>query len=255
MKAEIYLHRSFKKLYIPDRYIFLKFLLITFPLVLAVYSLLPGLTRLMSSSAQYTFSPSGASSGTEIFQKSYLLRDISVLDFPQGYSSPTFSLILLLVSLLSIVVILRIRIPKPVVLWIVFISSINIVSSIFFILCPSKFPYDSRQFSELYVLTEINIWFLAPVITGMAITPLPSTLFSKLVVNISVLFYSLVFGIVRYAVFLNILSKISFLFMAVLFFAFGPLLDFFYMVGIYSFYLCRISKKAGNNLEIWKWSF
>ncbi len=89
----------------------------------------------------------------------------------------------------------------------------------------------------------------------MAITPLPSTLFSKLVVNISVLFYSLVFGIVRYAVFLNILSKISFLFMAVLFFAFGPLLDFFYMVGIYSFYLCRISKKAGNNLEIWKWSF
>jgi hypothetical protein len=178
-----------------------------------------------------------------------------MLDFPAKFPTPLFSISLLLVSLFIMVLALRIRIPKPIALWIIFVSFINLVSSAYFSLFPSLFPYDIKHFSELYVMTEINIWLLIPIISGMALLPLPSRMYSKFAVIVFTLIYSVIFGIIRYAVFLNILAKFSFLFMSVLFFAFGPLMDFVYIVGIYSFYLSNLSKKARFDLQIWKWSY
>jgi len=40
-----------------------------------------------------------------------------------------------------------------------------------------------------------------------------------------------------------------------MFFIFGPLVDFFYVIGIYSFYVNIVGKQAKKDWEIWKWSF
>jgi hypothetical protein len=255
LKATIYYHRSYKKLARPGKHVILIFLLLTLPLILVVLSLFPHLTLLMSQFAQFNLSTILPPDSIEIVDKSYLLGDIHMLDFPMKYSSSLFSYGLSLFSLIIIIIASRLKIPRPVALWIMFISTINLSASIFLMLFPSSFPYDSKQFSELYVTTEVNIWLLVPVIQAISLLPLPSTFLSKLSVSIVTLIYSVVFGFIRYSVFMIIVSKISFLFMPVLYFAFGPLMDFFYIVGIYSLYISNLSKRVRVDLKSWKWSY
>lgn len=255
LKSTIYYHRAYRKISNPGRLVVLKFLLITLPLIIAIFFLYPKLTYIMSNFAEYTLLSSFSSDSIEMLEKPYMLSNVYMLDFPTTYPSPLFSFILFLFSVLTIVLIPKTKMPKPIALWIIYISFINLISSVFFILVPSIFPYDTKQFSELYVLTEVNMWFFVPVIMGMALLPLPSNTFSKFVVTVLALTYSVIFGVVRYAVFLYIIAKFSFLFMPVLFFSFGPLMDFFYVVSIYSLYVSILSKKAGRDLKAWKWSY
>jgi hypothetical protein len=142
------------------------------------------------------------------------------------------------------------------VAWIIFISSINLISSIFFMLTPSIFPYDMENFSELYVKTEVAIWFFVPVVMGITLLLLPSSIISMFSIAVLTLLYSIVFGILRYIVFLYVLKMFSYIFMPLLFFAFGHFMDFTYMVGIYALYSSVIARKMNNRVEVgaWKWS-
>jgi hypothetical protein len=101
-------------------------------------------------------------------------------------------------------------------------------------LLPSAFPYSMLKFSELYITTEVGMWFFVPVIMGVALLPIPAGIGSKWLIMVVTILYSIVFGIVRYVVFLFVIVKFSYIFMPVLYFCFGPLVDFVYIVGIYS---------------------
>jgi len=90
---------------------------------------------------------------------------------------------------------------------------------------------------------------------GLAVLPLPSSLVSKCVTLGITFCYSLVFGTLRYAVFLFVLTKASLLYMAVLFFVLGPLVDFVYIVGIYGVHVTRLAKKMRGDYASWKWSY
>lgn len=255
VKSLIYYHRAYKKLANPGKHILLRYFLLTAPFTVTTFFLFSELTHVMNDFARYSLSFILPIDTIELIDKTYLLREVIMIDFPTRYAKPTLSFGLFLFSLLTVLVVTRVRIAKPVAMWIIFLSVVNLSASIFFILFPSVFPYDTKQFTELYIMTEINIWFLIPFITGMALLPLPSSTFSKFTACAVTLLYSVIFGILRYAVFLIVVSKASFLFMSVLFFAFGPLMDFFYIVGIYSYYLSVISIKAKVDLTIWKWSY
>jgi hypothetical protein len=68
--------------------------------------------------------------------------------------------------------------------------------------------------------------------------------------------YSFIFGFVRYAVYLVLLVKASTLYMAVLFFTFGPFFDFLYLVCIYSMYMNALTKRFDNRKRgaEWQWA-
>ncbi len=254
LKSTIYYHRAHRKISYPSKRMFLKFLLFTSPLIIAVLFLSPGLTLIMSHFVKYVLLPSFPPNTIEIVTEHYIFSNVHLLDFPTKYPTPLFSFSLFIFSFLTIVLIQKFRIPKPIALWIIYISSLNLISSIFFILLPSMFPYETKQFSGLYIKTEVNMWLFVPVIMGVSLLPLPSSIFSKFVITSLTLIYSVIFGVVRYVVFMYVLRKFSILFMPTLFFSFGPLMDFFYVVSIYSIYASILSKKARFDLTAWKWS-
>jgi hypothetical protein len=90
---------------------------------------------------------------------------------------------------------------------------------------------------------------------AMALIPLPSKMIAKIAIVIFTLCYSIIFGCIRYIIFLYSLAKFSYLFMAPMFFIFGPLIDFIFMVGIYAFYANIVAKQVKKDMKIWDWLF
>jgi hypothetical protein len=99
------------------------------------------------------------------------------------------------------------------------------------------------------------MWLFIPLILGMAFLPLPASIFPKLLLIAFALIYSVIFGTLRYIIFLFIISKFSVIYMALLFFAFGPLIDFVYIVGIYCFYTSKLAKNLKGSETVWKWLY
>ena len=192
----------------------------------------------------------------EIVQTRYFTKDIYYLSLAGRYPIPSFCIIMALISFLAMIIVPWIKqILKPVTIWIFLVSLINLVSSLFFIFCADKFPYSLDIFSDLYIKTEINMWLVIPFLMSMAFLPIPSKLFSKLLVILLTLCYSITLGIMRYIIFVYVLRKFTYLFMAMLFFIFGPLLDFVYIIGIYSIYISIVAQKMKQDKSVWKWLY
>ena len=255
MKDIIFYHRAYRRVLITDRHIFLEALFLTLPLLIAVGLLYPEITFLMNRFARYVLLTSLPAADIEIIRKPYIYSSVYVLGLHANYPSVMLSFSLFLFSLLSISLAPITKVPRPIVAWVIFLSSINLISSIFFILSPSIFPYDIEKFSEFYVKADVSIWLFVPVVMGATLLFIPSNILVKFSIMVLTLLYSVVFGTMRYAVFLYILKKFSYLFMPLLFLAFGPLIDFTYMVGIYSLYCSIIARKRNNRAEIgpWRW--
>jgi hypothetical protein len=139
--------------------------------------------------------------------------------------------------------------------WTAFVAVINAISSAYFIVCPHLFPYDIGQFSMLYQGTELGTWLMIPIVMGAALAPLPAPFIEKAGVVAATMAYSIIFGIVRYVVFLFLLYKVSVLYMAVMVFSFGPLFDFVYIVGFYSYYGKVIALRLKRDEDAWLWLY
>ncbi len=256
MKDIIFYHRAYRRLSIEGKYIFPKFLFLVVPLLMAILFLYPQITFFMNCFAKSLLLSSFPFDDIKILEKPYMLSNIYILSIIGKHPTPLLSFLLFLFSIATIFFIPKVRVFRPMVAWIIFISSINLISSIFFMLTPSIFPYDMENFSELYVKTEVAIWFFVPVVMGITLLLLPSSIISMFSIAVLTLLYSIVFGILRYIVFLYVLKMFSYIFMPLLFFAFGHFMDFTYMVGIYALYSSVIARKMNNRVEVgaWKWS-
>ncbi len=192
----------------------------------------------------------------EIVKSTFIFKNIYLLSFPGKFPSMYFSKMLAIFSFLSIIVIPSLKIiPKNFSIWIALASFIMLVSALFFVFFSYRFPYTLTDFSELYVKTEIAIWWvLIPFVISFFTVPLPERVLPKVFVVMAILGYGIIFGTVRYFVFLYVLWKFSYIFMAPLFFIFGPLADFLYIVGIYSFYLSHLAIKLSRKKEVWIWA-
>lgn len=188
-------------------------------------------------------------------ETTFLFGRIFTPELAGKYPTPQFSYAVFVAALGGILLTLKIRIPKPVAVWVCFVSLIGMASSLFFIFLPSLFPYTIQQFAEIFVKTEIAVWLCIPIIMSFSLLPIPSTMLSKFAAIIFTLFYAMAFGLVRYVLFVTILVRFSYIFMAVLFFCFGPFIDFISVVGVYSFYVSTVSKKINQDLRVWNWSY
>lgn len=112
------------------------------------------------------------------------------------------------------------------------------------------------QFSNLYMKQQIGIWLTFIVLSGLVTGFLGNRGYLyKILTFLATMAYSLVFGVVRYILFLYLLQQFSILYMALMYFVFGPLFDFLYFVGIYSIFANKMVKMydTGEGREDWEW--
>jgi hypothetical protein len=253
-KSLIYYHRAYRKITGSGRSFLIEMILISVPLFLLILFGYPLITKAMSNIAQGMLSPY-YSEVIRVLSKPFLLGETSYIGINGLLPSTPESIVNIIISLFLVILLPRAKRNKNIAIYFVFLAAINLVSSIYFALVPHKFPYTLTDFSELYIKSEIGMWLFIPFILGMAFIPLPAPFFPKVMLIAFTILYSFIFGTFRYIVFLFILSKCSMIYMAVMFFAFGPLIDFVYIVGIYSYYNSKLAHSLKSNESVWKWSY
>lgn len=254
-KSQIYFHRAHRKMSFSWNNLVVEFtLFIPFCWLLVLFAY-PSITRLASQFLVERTAPFHPASTITLTEKAFIFGRITTPQIPGRYPTPQLTFAVFILSLCLILFATRIRIPRPVSVWIIFVCLVNLVSVMFFTFLPAYFPYTIQHFSELFMKTEISIWLFVPVILEASLLPLPSSKISKFMTILFSLLYAITFGVVRYVLFVEILVRFSYIFMAVLFFCFGPFIDFIVVVGVYSFYVSLISKKINRDLKVWNWSY
>jgi hypothetical protein len=255
LKTIIYYHRAYRKITGSGHAFILEILVLSLPLSLLLLFLSPYITHGMSLFAKFILSPYYPPGTVQLFKRAFFFTTISLIDIPSPYPSYLCILINVVVSSVLILFLPQINKGKNTAIYILYLATINLVSSLFFISALAEFPYSALEFSELYMASEICILFFIPFILGTAILLLPDSLFPKIMLLLLTVLYAIIIGALRYVLFLFIISKFSILYMALLYFAFGPLIDFIYIVGIFSYYNGKIATNLHNSNTVWKWSY
>lgn len=104
---------------------------------------------------------------------------------------------------------------------------------------------------------QVGIWLTFMVLVGLIVGFMGNKGFLfKLLTFVSIMAYSFLFGFVRYILFLYMIQQYSILYMALMFFVFGPFFDFLYLVAIYGFFINKMVKlyDSDKGREEWQWS-
>jgi hypothetical protein len=182
--------------------------------------------------------------------------NVWVLNAQGSYPSHSLLLIVALASIILWIIVLLIKkIPLPMRLGIKVFGVINLVGCIFFWLWADKFPYVLRDLSVLYMSAEIGMWIAIPLMLLFALLPIPVPLIPKGLLILFTLIYTYVFGFIRYALFLLIIAKFSYLWMALLYFVFGVFFDFAFMMAFYSYFISIVAPGLFRKQRIWRWLY
>jgi hypothetical protein len=254
-KSLIHYHRAYRKITGSGWLFLIELAIVTLPLSILILFIYPSITEQMGRIAQAVLSSYYPPDTIKVIGQPFMMGDISIVSIPGTHPSSLVSFVNFIISLALIVFLPFVKRGRNIAIYIVFLAVINLVSALFFTLVPFDFPYTATEFSELYIKTEISMWLFIPLILGMAFLPLPASIFPKLLLIVFALTYSVIFGTLRYIIFLFVISKFSVIYMALLFFAFGPLIDFVYIVGIYCFYTSKLAKNLKGSENVWKWLY
>ncbi|MCP5053558.1 MAG: hypothetical protein GY940_40705 [bacterium] len=255
-KDLIYYHRAYRKLANHSfTYIILTVLVLAI-LVTMVMVFHPQITLIISTISRDVLSLTVPGELVEVVGKPYLVDDVYLVTLPGRYPSIRLSIIVAIVSLTFFFVSISVKqVIDPKLVWLIFLSFINLFAALYFIFFAGYFPYDMEIFSEMYMKTEVGIWVLIPFILTVALLPLRINLFKKSGVILLTLLYSIVFACIRYMAFLYLLRATTYLFMAMMFFMLGPFLDFTYIVGSYSLCVKNTGNKTGEEQSQWNWLY
>ncbi len=171
------------------------------------------------------------------------------------------SFIYLLVSSLSLLFLLSKfnRMPKYISAWLIYISFVYFVSSFYFVFFLGSFPYTERDFAMLYILQQTGVFLFTPILLAFSLSLFTFSWFNLLLNAVTIAFslmYSSVFGGLRYIVFAYTLKHLSYIHMPAMFFLFGPLLDFIYIVSFYSLCLYMTTRLLQKRQEaFYEWGY
>lgn len=197
---------------------------------------------------------------TGIKEVSYLPKLGGVYCVAMEGKEPSFSFafLSLIITLILIIICSLIKNDKkPVMIFITIALYIHLVSSIFFVLFDSSaFLYNLNSYSILYMKQQIIVWLMIMIIYWLSTSLITRVPVLRITTFIMLMCISFAYGVVRYIVYMFIIAKASYLFMAVLYFSFGILFDFMIMVGVYSVFMKYASRKFKKKTEggVWKWS-
>lgn len=146
---------------------------------------------------------------------------------------------------------------KPLGIFLMYTLLVHIVNCVFFVFGAKEFPYTIGGYSDLYIKQQIGIWLTFIVLASLVVGMMGRRAYGyKILTFLGIMLYSVVFGGVRYILFLFLLHQFSVLYMALLFFVIGPMFDFSYFVAIYAIFVNKIIKEYdfGKKKGEWKWS-
>ena len=146
---------------------------------------------------------------------------------------------------------------KPLGIFLMYTLLVHIVNCVFFVFGAKEFPYTIGEYSDLYIKQQIGIWLTFIVLASLVVGMMGRRAYGyKILTFLGIMLYSVVFGGVRYILFIFLLHKFSVLYMALLFFVVGPMFDFSYFVAIYAIFVNKIIKEYdfGKKKGEWKWS-
>ncbi len=253
-KNIIYLHRAYRRIRRPRQAALVTLFSGLLIMEAIVYFSIPGLTHAISEWTRNILAASFPAGSIDILKEHFLSHDIFYVSLIGKYPSQNFSLVILLISLALIMIVSVSRLIKPLIITVNIFFIINIVSAMFFIFFPSRFPYDLATFSYLFMMTEVVTWQFILVMMGLSLYPFPASNLSKLTLTLAAVCMSIPFCMIRYIIFLYCVSKFSYLFIALFYFAFGTVMDILYIVGFFSLYTSNLSHKISKDMGTWKWS-
>lgn len=258
-KKVIYCARTYRAIRASRTKCFLYICILILPMLLLLWLHLDDLTRWICEAAQYAFREFCPDIPASIQTRNFsLLGKVSYLSVSTVY--PEFRMCLLNGAVSLAVMIIIGNLPwkgRPMAIYLILNAGIQLISSLWFLFAGELFPYTLTQYSELYMVQEVGIWIVFLVMTGAVTGIVGDRGFpDKLLTVLCVMAYSIVFGTVRYIVFLYLLYRCSVLYMTLFYFTLGPMFDFVYLVMIYAFFINRMIRlyesQAGKGA--WKWS-
>lgn len=258
-KKQIYYARTYRRLQIDRSPGMVVALLVIMTALIVFVRNIGRLTGAMAGIAVRILSGAVQAEVLQVRQTDYsILGTITYLVLPAADVSRRAILINILVGV-GVLMLMRLlrRTGTPLAIFAFFAVLTHMVSCVFFQFAGAHFPYTLGQYSELYVKQQVGIWLVFFVLSGLMITLIGERdYFFKSVMFVSVMCYSFVFGVVRYILFLYLLHVGSLLYMAILFFVFGPMFDFAYLVAFYAVFMNKKTNdyEYGKKRSAWKWS-
>lgn len=241
LKKQIQYSRTYRYIEMDKINVFLGVFLSIIPLCLLVLFYYPQITLFISQFTMKVLSPIFHENVLAIESSDFLkwFGPVYYLSLPGRFPSIVFIWLNLLITLISLFLLSSVVKTRPL--------------TIFFTFIPEYFPYDATEYSSLYIKQQVGIYFFVPIIIGIAVCMLPINFVKSWITIAFCAVYSFIFGIVRYITFMFILSKVSLMYMASLFFSFGPFIDFLYLVCIYSLLASSTADKLKRNKGVWRW--
>lgn len=259
-KQKIYYTRTYRHLLVNKKGSILYFLLLVLPSLIALLLFYGRITELVSALAVKAFGFLDPTLRLGHAEHEFIpgLSMIHIVTVPSSYPKPGF----ILMNIGAVLLILTIALSgkrriKPISIYLSIMMFVHVINCLFFLFAGKEFPYTPAQYSELYMKQQVGIWICFLIIIGLVTGLLGVGSYTlRVVVFVSVMLYSFVFGTVRYILFLYIIHRWSLIYMALFFFALGPFFDFLYLVSIYGFYINKMTDiyTDGKRKEDWVWS-
>lgn len=188
----------------------------------------------------------------------YFFGEVNFLKMPNVIPDFKFILVNFIVALICLIFCATgKRAGQPLSIFLIMVLLTHLSSCLFFTFFSEYFPYTASDYSELYIKQEVSIWISFVIISGLITGFLGfKGIIRRMITMISIMSYSLVFGIIRYIFFMYVIYKCSILYMAVLFFILGPLFDFLYFVFFYGIYIDESIKRydSEQGRGQWEWA-
>lgn len=257
-KQKIYFSRTYRHLRsnINGTVLFMIFFVLL--MLIGMLFLVGPYTNLISKVAINVVSEYFPNQGFGIYTDDFAhLFSISYVCLPTKYPSMLTIYVHLAISFVLILVcsIKKIK-SKPLTMYVFINSIILFMNSLYFLFAAKDFPIKATMYSELYIKQEVGIWLAFVLLAGLCtILVGNSGYIYKMITVVAIVAYSLLFGAVRYVVYMFALMWGSIIYVAMMFFVVGPLLDFLYFVIIYAFFVNKMVKKLDSEAErgSWEW--
>ena len=211
------------------------------------------LTRIVAVTASHLARLAGVDAG--VTRLDFLWGHVYTVDALGSFPSLNYAFLSFVVCILVVLVVPRLKkLSPPIAFWFMYVFIIHLISSVFFIFFPEYFPYTLLDFTSLYMMVEVIMWILIPLLVLGISWYCPAGIVAKTTLLLATVIYSFVFGMVRLALFVIVLEHYSVIFMAVMFFMFGALVDFIYLTGFYSLFAVRTANGLAKRRDVWRWS-
>ncbi|MGQ9557957.1 MAG: hypothetical protein ACUVTU_08365 [Desulfurispora sp.] len=128
-----------------------------------------------------------------------------------------------------------------------------LLSSVFWLLCFSRFPYDLNHLSRLYMKIQLVVWLVFPASTLMLSSFLPINYWVKGFTIMFVTICEACFSFVRLQFFFFCTQGAGQAILPLFIFIYSPISDFFFFEAALSWLFTITSLQIGQQKEAWKW--